>query len=247
MLLSRPNRFRCVGRNGRRRFLQSGFTLLELAIALVIIGLLAGGGLAIYTSISDHAKREETAQYLETVRRSLLIYANLKGRLPRADAGTDGVEDGAGVKIGELPFKDIGVMPLDAWGRRLKYSVNARLTTDKNTGCDELKKMIQKTAVPENSPKVWEATGGGGAANPLRFVVVIVSAGPRDADGDGHVFDGSYDIGPPESGGQNQTADPYAGPPFLRRKPEYSSSVKFDDLVIYIGAPTLYDWMRCTN
>lgn len=232
--------------NHRNPPLQSGFTLLELAIALVIIGLLAGGGLAIYTTVSDQVKREETAQYMETVRRSLLIYGSINKRLPRADVVAPvGIEDAAGVVLGELPYKEIGVPPYDAWGRRLKYAVNGQLTT---SGCPELKAMILGSAVPENSPRVWDATGGVNTANPMRFGVVIVSAGPRDADGDGSVFDGSYDIGPPESGGDNQTTDPYlGGPPFLRRHPEYSETARFDDLLIYIGAPTLYDWMRCTN
>lgn len=242
--------FRSRGMAERKRTSQGGFTLLELAIGLVIIGLLAGGGLAIYTTVSDQVKREETAQYMETVRRSLLIYGSINKRLPRADyfppAGIEDTVAEATIR-GELPYKEIGVAPYDAWGRRLKYAVNWQLTT--SGSCLELKAMILGSAVPENSPRVWDATGGVNTANPMRFGVVIVSAGPRDADGDGSVFDGSYDIGPPESGGNNNhlPGTSLDGPPFLRRRPEYSETARFDDLVIYIGAPTLYDWMKCTN
>jgi prepilin-type N-terminal cleavage/methylation domain-containing protein len=229
-----------ISRAARNR---QGFTLLELAIALLIIGLLTGGSLAIITSISAQAKRQETAQYMETVRQSLLAFANLKKALPLADVGADGIGDPNTFK-GGLPYKDIGVEPLDAWGRSIKYEVNQALTVN-TTSCSELKDMIVNSslgappATPANWPKVWDATGGSLAANPLLTAVVAVSSGPGDADGDGSVYD---QVSDGVSGGNNITGNPY-----LRRRPEYSASARFDDLVIYIGAPTLYDWMKCTN
>jgi prepilin-type N-terminal cleavage/methylation domain-containing protein len=212
-----------VKRTGER-----GFTLLEVAIVLVVVGLLGAGTLVIVNSLLVQERRQETAVYLDEVRQALLTYAALYKSVPTADTGTDGLPD-AGQNAGDLPFKTLVARPLDAWGHELKYQVNLSLT-DPATACTHLKDMIKGTpTAPAAWPKVWDEDGGAVAANPLSVGVVGVSAGPRDADGDGNPFDGG-------ANGSN-----VGGAPYLRQRPD----ADFDDLVLYIGPATLYDWMKC--
>lgn len=208
----------------------NGFTLLELAIVLVIIGLVGGGGLLVVNSMVSHHKRSQALQQLEDARRALLTYASYYKSLPYADSGDDGVAD-AGATEGWLPYKTLLIKPYDAWGRKIKYEINGALS------CSTLKGIINGSAdLSAWRPKVWDADGAA-ASNPFATMVILVSAGAADADHSGNVFDAIYDGSvTPAVGGSN-----VSGSPYLRQKP----TSEFDDLVLYVGAPTLYDWMKC--
>ncbi len=111
-----------------------GFTLVELAVVLVIVGLLTGGGLAAVTAAAEQRLRREQAQQLAQVRSALYGFALRHGRLPCADRDDppDGVEDyvgpdcAPGADTGALPWATLGVARRDAWGSPLYYSVTAR-------------------------------------------------------------------------------------------------------------------------
>lgn len=213
-----------------------GFSLLELAVAMAILGLLVGGGLAVVNTVVAHQQRAETAEYLEQVRQAILVYANVNGGLPFADTDNNGMPDASALQ-GYLPYFALRVRQKDAWERQLKYRVNVGLTSyAKANNCTTLRDIINRTAdLSAWAPKVWDADAAS-ASNPFAVGVVIVSAGSKDADGDGDLFDAIYDAGPPAVGGSNVT-----GNPSLRHKPASG----FDDMVSYIGAATLYDWMQC--
>ncbi|SDF75327.1 prepilin-type N-terminal cleavage/methylation domain-containing protein [Limimonas halophila] len=59
-----------------------GFSLLELAIALAIIGLLAGGTMQLVTAFSAEQRLDVTRQRLKAVEQALVRYASRHGRLP---------------------------------------------------------------------------------------------------------------------------------------------------------------------
>jgi len=111
-----------------------GFSLIELAVVLVIVGLLATGGLAAVTEALEQRQRREQARQMEAVRAALYGFALRHGRLPCADRDEppDGVEDFAGpgcapgADAGALPWATLGVARRDAWGQPLYYSVTAR-------------------------------------------------------------------------------------------------------------------------
>jgi prepilin-type N-terminal cleavage/methylation domain-containing protein len=115
---------------------QRGFTLIELAIVLVIITILISG-LAVPLSAQIQARRTtETRQTLAEAREAILGYAmthpaSAPGKhylpCPDTDPVPDGKENRTGgacsQSAGLLPWVDLGTAPQDAWGNRLRYAV----------------------------------------------------------------------------------------------------------------------------
>lgn len=116
---------------------QSGFTLVELAIVLVIVALLLGGMLISLSTQQDIANAKETEKRLNDFRDAILGFATIQQRLPcPAIAGATGIESQAGVGActdnfsGFLPAITLGIAPtdaqgyaIDAWGNRVRYAV----------------------------------------------------------------------------------------------------------------------------
>lgn len=118
-----------------------GFTLIELAIVLVIMTILIGG-LAVPLSAQIQARRiAETSKIMEEAREAIIGYAmthpadpDNSRHLPCPDINGDGREDrdvagfctpvaGVIAPTGFLPWVDLGVASQDAWGNRLRYAV----------------------------------------------------------------------------------------------------------------------------
>ncbi len=205
------------GPGGRK----DGFTLIEIAIVLVIIGLLAGGGAAVLAMLTARKARTESLDYLQACKEAVISFASINGRLPLASADTDGtVSDGDGQASGYFPYLDLKTVPTDAYKRFLRYHVNGNLTTDLSATCAALRTGLA------GAPSVVDADG---AASAFSAAAVLVGAGPADADGDGNVFDRI-------SSGTYQGDNTDGNPNYLRHPPTDT----FDDLVLYIGENELY-------
>jgi prepilin-type N-terminal cleavage/methylation domain-containing protein len=113
-----------------------GFTLVEIAIVLVIVGLLLGGLLMPLATQVEVQRRIETEKTMEQIREAIIGFAMVNGRLPcPADPATATTTAGAGVArpfgaitcaggvIGVVPWTTLGVSEVDAWGRRFTYRV----------------------------------------------------------------------------------------------------------------------------
>jgi prepilin-type N-terminal cleavage/methylation domain-containing protein len=113
-----------------------GFTLIELAIVLVIMTILIGG-LAVPLSAQIQARRiAETRADMRAIQDALIGYAMSKTAgqpyLPcpddgsGAEIGDEGTRDGNGLCLstrGLLPWRTLGVDDADAWGNRYTYAV----------------------------------------------------------------------------------------------------------------------------
>lgn len=124
---------------------QRGFTLIELAIVLVIITILIGG-LAVPLSAQIQARRiAETKKTLDEVREAIFGYALSRSilvdhdgnpstqdknhtYLPCPDIDHDGLEDRepggeCSEDAGNVPWATLGTGAQDAWGNRLHYRI----------------------------------------------------------------------------------------------------------------------------
>jgi prepilin-type N-terminal cleavage/methylation domain-containing protein len=116
--------------NNRSNY-QGGFTLIELAIVLVIIGVLLGSFLGTLGARIDNARRTETVEALDKIKLSLYGFAMSQSpiRLPCPDTDNDGLEDMAGASCstlsspGNLPWATLGISRGDAWGSNFSYWV----------------------------------------------------------------------------------------------------------------------------
>jgi prepilin-type N-terminal cleavage/methylation domain-containing protein len=116
-----------------------GFSLVEMAVVLAILGLLLGTAMYTLSAQSEQRAREETQTTLERAREALLGYAIANGRLPcPASGATTGVEADSPIGSGActnayngfLPAVTLGFQPVDsqgfavdAWQNRIRYAV----------------------------------------------------------------------------------------------------------------------------
>jgi prepilin-type N-terminal cleavage/methylation domain-containing protein len=105
---------------------QGGFSLVELSIVLVVVGILLGGILSGTATLIQSARSHEADKELELVRESLIGFLVENGRLPCADSDFDGTENGPVVceNWGILPYAQLGVSRTDPWGGDYRYRVD---------------------------------------------------------------------------------------------------------------------------
>ncbi|GAA5784103.1 type II secretion system protein [Chitiniphilus shinanonensis] len=118
---------------------QRGFSLLELAVALVVMGLLLGSALTPLQAQWRARQWRETDALLATARAALLGHALQHGRLP-CPARLDATGAAAGIEAriggacqrddGALPWATLGLPADDAWGRVLRYAVSPGFADD---------------------------------------------------------------------------------------------------------------------
>ena len=107
-----------------------GFTLVEMAIVLVIIGLLATAFLTPLSAQLEQSRNTEARRDLAEIREALLGYAVINSRLPCPDTTGDGVDDGctntntANSTGGNLPWVTLGLKSTDPWNSSYQYRVN---------------------------------------------------------------------------------------------------------------------------
>lgn len=101
---------------------QSGFSLLELAVVLVVLGVVT----VLLVRFLGTAARERhefaSAELLARADSALLAFAMINSRLPCPDSDGNGDEDcGSGEQVGRLPYKTVGLP--DANARKIRYGV----------------------------------------------------------------------------------------------------------------------------
>lgn len=150
---------------------QTGFSLVEMAVVLVILGFVIGIFLLPLGAQRDIAYQLKTDNQLELAQKALIGFAQAYGRLPcpataigNDDAGSLGGEQPAGggacaVSVGFLPAATLGLSPvdrsgfaIDGWGYRIRYAVTQNPTASPpfttvngmaNTGMSNLAPNIQ--------------------------------------------------------------------------------------------------------
>lgn len=123
---------------------QTGFTLVEMGIVLMIVALLLGGLLPTITSQVEQRHENDTRKQLDEIQQALIGYAVINGRLPcPATSTSNGAESFAvGGTInngncsnffnGYVPAATLGLsgatssgLVLDSWGNPIRYAVTS--------------------------------------------------------------------------------------------------------------------------
>ncbi len=137
---------------------EDGFTLIEMAIVITIVGIMIAGFTTGFVLYLDQAKTNVTDERIEKIREAVNIYLEINGKLPcvarlsnQIDAGGFGKEIKSGdcsdsgvpngtfqdttfsVRIGAVPVRSLNIPDeymFDGWGNRFLYAVQEQLATD---------------------------------------------------------------------------------------------------------------------
>ncbi len=126
-----------------------GFTLVEMAVVILIIGLITGSVFAIINPLNKNMREAETREKMEYIADTIANYAAKNNRIPcpaPADPsdntgsvnqiqgimymnGSSGVPNcnGASERQGIVPFRTLGIHPdmaVDGWGNYFTYAVS---------------------------------------------------------------------------------------------------------------------------
>ncbi len=88
----------------------SAFTLIEMAIVLIIMGIIVGSSTKIFISMSKNSKNQETQELLKLISEEVRGFAITFRRLPT-----------------EKELNDFHMHMKDAWGKPIHYVVSADL------------------------------------------------------------------------------------------------------------------------
>ncbi len=126
---------------------EHGFTLIEMSIVILILGLVTGAFFSFYTPVQEKRLRDVTRQNQERMARALTQFAQTYGNLPCPArpqlaqnlrgwplgyvAGTtpQGACAAEADRHGIVPYRVLGLREddvLDGWGRPISYTVDQR-------------------------------------------------------------------------------------------------------------------------
>lgn len=234
-----------------RRDRQQGFTLIEIAVVLLIITFLLGSLLVPLTAQVEQRGVSETEKRLAEIKEALVGYAIATGHLPcPAVSATNGAEDrdssgcrvisGVTKRTGFLPWVTLGVPKADAWSNLFRYSVDPEFALDTQILIGEKGDIV-----------IWTRNAAGAevaltnSAAP-EIPVVVLSHGPNG-------FGATSDIGitratpsPWTTGDEHHNATSAAGVKFysrIRGENTGATGGRFDDMVVWISPNVLISRM----
>lgn len=185
-----------------RSWLRNGFSLVELAVTLAVVGTLGMATWKLLPLVQSSASGDTTGRELEQARLSVEGFALAHSRLPCPDTNGDGVEDcTSGSVVGWFPNRTVGYTP----ATRLRYGVyrvpssipaaDADLATAKDRFTPTLPPGYASTNI--NGLDLCLALRNaiaapvGLTAGNVPVAYAIAHPGKGDTDGDGNPFDGA--------------------------------------------------------
>ena len=239
-----------------------GFTLAEMAIVLILMGLAMTMGLMMVTATLDNAAYSETKSKQERIKIALIGYLRTNGRLPCPDITADptdalyGLQDrqsnadpdsactAPGTTVQVVPWRDLGLTRddvTDGWGDFFTYRV-AKDTDLRNwtsrSGAGAPFDINQLSSPALNVLTLSENNGGGATSIVPSPVVVIVSHGKNGLGA--RTVKGTINTAP--SVGTDEAINATVGSSAFIRRPvtdAVGGGGAFDDLVAFMAPQDL--------
>ncbi|MCB1928256.1 MAG: prepilin-type N-terminal cleavage/methylation domain-containing protein [Rhodocyclaceae bacterium] len=197
-----------------------GFTLVELAITLFVLTVLAAFLLVPLSGREEIRNRHETRARLAEIREALIGFATIHGRLPcpthqaNPAASDYGLEDTACGQASEgyLPWRTLGLPQIDAWGSVRQNAADAwlgywryRVAPD---FANPANPRISITTTASLDLDIHDAVTGNSLVASNLIVAIVYSTGPdRAANGQNASYEPGnaiYDYGEPTTGFDDQ-------------------------------------------
>ena len=247
---------------------QQGFTLVEVAVVLVIIGILIGSFVGSFSDRIETTRRDNTKKQLAEIRSSLLGFASTWGRIPcPASASSDGDEAVFGTSCimpnGFVPGKILGLngpynldgLLIDSWSNPIRFSVTEQ-NSNAFTRAGEMRNVTMALLTPDLTICRSFTTG----ATPCPTTDILTDTAPfviLSLGKDGHEFintasadsdqgeNSSEVVASANATGENIAYTVAGDTVFVSTG--YSSvdstAGQFDDLIIWVSPYILYDRM----
>lgn len=226
----------------------AGFSLVEMAIVLIILGFVLGALLMPLQAQRQQLFQSQTQNTLETAKRALIGYAQSNGRLPcPATATSSGAESplGGGTctqQMGFLPAVTLGIQPvnsnglaIDGWNNTIRYAVTqvdsggaatADFTTMSDMNTVGISTLAPDLSVICGTITTTECTAGTKLTS--NAVAVIFSTGSNFG----------------QSAGVDEASNLIATTTFYSRSSTAATAApsnEYDDMVIWISPYVLYN------
>ncbi len=176
-----------------------GFTLVEMAVVLIIVGLMLGGVLLPLTAQMEQRHREETRVILDDAKEALIGFAMVHKYLPCPDTnaipdGSEGARSGVPHQCttaeGILPWQVLGVQGKDGWERYIRYRVTPAFTADdsanyftlSSTGGITINSDVGTLTTSAIAALVSHGPNGFGAINTIQATPANQMPAPAGAD-----------------------------------------------------------------
>ncbi len=114
------------GKMSRNRMKEGGFTLIELMVVMVILGILAGLIIPRIMGRPEEARRMKARVQIESIETALKLYKLDNGAYPSTEQGLQALVEAP--TVGQLPkawreggYLEKGRVPKDPWGNDYVY------------------------------------------------------------------------------------------------------------------------------
>jgi len=234
-----------------------GFTLVEVAIVLVIVGLLLAGGMILMSATADTARYKESQSNLNEVKETMISYYSVNHFLPCPDTDGDGIENppahtGTCTDVrGFLPHVTLGIGGNgDAWGERIKYIVTdeaTRFFTTQATSCTYTRPAVSASTIRIQDLNTAATNYVGDFA---AFALVSTAKNGRQTNSG---MTGAFTNNGGCAGLNAREQENCDADSILRFGNQMTdgTSVTFDDMVVWVGDMQLISELRksgfCTN
>jgi len=138
-----------------------GFTLIELAVALAVIGLLLGMLIVPLNAQIDQQRINDARKQLALINEALLGFAVANGRLPcpatptTANTTVNAGTENCALSEGVVPWATLALPETDPWNWRFTYRVTAGFKNNPPVG------MQAALSLADNGEITVRATSGG--------------------------------------------------------------------------------------